>query len=148
MSVTCEMRANTDAPIGHEQAGSALVHGFYGRVLAGDAAGAIRECVAPDFVWENPLPKSIPFAGAFRGAAGAACYLELIFSHLDLEHFEIDDVLMSGSTVVILGRETVRVKATNRRYTQQWVHVVKLRDGLITKIREYNDCAAILQAFA
>jgi len=28
---------------------------FYGRVLVGDAEGAIRECLTSDFVWETPV---------------------------------------------------------------------------------------------
>ena len=130
-----------------EEANEAAVRAFYGRVLGGDAEGAMRECLASDFVWENPLPQPIPFAGAFRGAAGAARYLDLIFANLQIEQFEIDDVLVKGPTVVVLGHETALVKATNRRYQQQWVHMVQVADGRLTQIREYNDSAAMLQAF-
>lgn len=131
----------------HEESNIAAVRAFYGRVLGGDAEGALREGLASDFVWENPLPPPIPFAGDFHGAEGAARYLSLIFTYLELEAFEIDDLLATGTTVVVLGHETARVKATNASYKQAWAHVVELDDGRITRIREYNDCAALLPAF-
>lgn len=130
-----------------EETNIAAVRTFYGRVLGGDAEGALREGLASEFVWENPLPPPIPFAGDFRGPEGAARYLALIFTHLDLEQFEIDDVMARGARVVVLGHETARVKTTDQRYTQHWVHVVELCDGRIVRIREYNDSAAVLTAF-
>jgi ketosteroid isomerase-like protein len=130
-----------------EEANGAAVRAFYGRLLGGDAEQAMQECLAPDFAWENPLPPSIPFAGTFCGTAGAARYLELIFTYLEIELLEIDGILTTGPTVVVLGHETARVKATNRRYTQHWVHVVQVHDGRLTRLREYNDSAALLQAF-
>jgi len=128
--------------------GETIVRAFYGRVLGGDVEAALREDLTEDFVWENPLPAAVPFAGAFAGATGAARYIESIFAHLDLESFEIDAVAPTGTTVVVLGHETARAKATGRRYTQHWIHAIEVRGGRIARIREYNDSAAVLQALA
>lgn len=120
---------------------------FYARILAGDAEGAVAELTTPDLVWDNPLPAPIPYGGRFEGAAGARRYLELVFQTLEIESFEIDELIAAGDRVVVLGREAARVPTTGRRYSGQWVHVLRLRDGRIAQIREYNDTAEMRSAF-
>ncbi len=130
-----------------EEKNASVVKEFYGRVLAGQADTALQEYTTPDFVWANPLPEGIPYGGTFAGREGAARYLELIFATLDLSDFAIDEVVAGGDRVVVLGHETAEVKASGRRYGQDWVHVLRLRDGRIEHLREYNDTAAMLSAF-
>ncbi|MDJ0849714.1 MAG: nuclear transport factor 2 family protein [Myxococcota bacterium] len=126
---------------------ASLVKEFYGLVLGGQAEAAIQKYTTPDFVWANPLPEGIPYGGTFEGPEGAARYLELIFATLDLSDFAIDELVAEGDRVVVLGHETAQVKASGRRYGQDWVHVLRLRDGRIEHLREYNDTAAMLSAF-
>ena len=130
-----------------EEKNAAVVKDFYGLLLSGQAETAIQKYLTPDFVWANPLPHAIPYGGTFQGAEGAGRYLELIFGTLDLSDFQIDEVVAGGDRVVVLGRETAEVKASGRRYSQEWVHVLRLRDGRIEHLREYNDTAAMLAAF-
>jgi ketosteroid isomerase-like protein len=130
-----------------EEKNAAAVKDFYSLVLGGQAETAIRKYLTPDFVWENPLPEPIPFGGTFEGPDAAARYLELIFGTLDLSDFTIDEVVAGGDRVFVLGHETGCVKATGRSYTQHWVHMLRLHDGRIEHLREYNDTAAILAAF-
>jgi len=122
------------------------VREFYGLF----AAGKIEETVArlaDDFVLTNPLPDPIPFGGRFHGAAGFLEYLERIFGALELEEFVVDEILSDGDRVVTVGRERSRVKSTGRRYAMEWVHVLGVADGRIRSLREYNDTAAMRDAF-
>lgn len=114
------------------------------------AAGKLEETVArlaDDFVLTNPLPDPIPFGGRFEGAAGFLEYVEKIFAVLELETFEVEDVLCDGDRAVVIGRERSRVKATGRRYAMEWVHVLTLADGRVRSLREYNDTASMRDAF-
>jgi ketosteroid isomerase-like protein len=131
-----------------EEKNAAIVKEFYARVLAGEVEQVIQQQLTADFVWENPLPEPVPYGGTFEGRDGAARYLERIFETLDLTDFSIDEIVASGDRVVVLGREAARVKASDRHYSQGWVHVLRLRDGMIAHLREYNDTAAMLAAFA
>jgi ketosteroid isomerase-like protein len=124
-----------------------VARAFYEQVLAGEIEAAIARHVADDFVWENPLPEPIPFGGRFEGPAGAAKYLELIFSSVEMQAFAIDELIAADDRVVVLGRETSRVLATGRHYTMDWVHVLRVRGSRILELREYNDTAAMLPAF-
>ncbi len=130
-----------------EEKNATVVKDFYGLVLGGQAETAIRKYTTPDFVWANPVPDAIPYGGTFEGPEGASRYLELVFATLDLSDFVIDEVVAGGDRVVVLGHEAAEVKASGRRYAQEWVHVLRLRDGRIEHLREYNDTAAMLSAF-
>jgi hypothetical protein len=98
-------------------------------------------------VWENPLPDAISFGGRFEGHEGCARYLAHLLDAIEMEGFSIEDTITEGDRVVLIGRETSRVKKTGRRYTMGWVHVVRLRDGLVTRVHEYNDTAAMAAVF-
>ena|SRR5579863_864147 len=124
----------------------AIVLSLYQRLLS-ETQAAIATGLAPDVVWENPLPDAIPFGGVFEGHEGCARYLMHLVDAIEMEAFAIDDTITEGDRVVLIGRETSRVKKTGRRYTMGWVHVVQLRDGLVTRVHEYNDTAAIAAAF-
>ena len=126
---------------------AAIVLSLYQRLLS-EPQAAIATSLAPDVVWENPLPDAIPFGGVFEGHEGCARYLARLLDAIEMEGFTIDDTITEGDRVVLIGRETSRVKKTGRRYTMGWVHLVHLRDGLVTHIHEYNDTAAMAAAFA
>lgn len=123
------------------------VSDFLDLVLSGQGAEAIERYVATDLVLENPLPPAIPFGGRFEGPAGAARYLESLGATIEIEVFDVVDVIAEGDRVATAGVETSLVKETGRRYTMHWAHVLRVRDGQLVEWREYNDSAAMLPAF-
>ena len=70
-----------------------------------------------------------------------------MFATIQIEKFEIDEMLAADDRVVVLGRETSRVIQTDKRYTMSWVHVLTIRNGRVLHLREYNDTAAMAAAF-
>ncbi len=56
----------------------ALVKDFYQQLLSGNLEDVLTHFLAPDVVWENPLPEPIPFGGTFQGSAGVHRYMGLI----------------------------------------------------------------------
>jgi len=121
---------------------------FYESFSNGKMAESLSTLVDTEAVLENPLPGPIPFEGRFEGREGFAAYLQAIPAAIDIEQFEVDDILSEGDRVVVLGRETSRVLSTDKRYTMSWVHVLRVHDGRIQHFREYNDTAAMLAAFS
>ncbi len=121
---------------------------FYESFSNGKMAESLSTLVDTEAVLENPLPGPIPFGDRFEGREGFAAYLQAIPAAIDIEQFEVDDILSEGDRVVVLGRETSRVLSTDKRYTMSWVHVLRVHDGRIQHFREYNDTAAMLAAFS
>ena len=124
-----------------------VVRTFYELFAAGKAEEAAGAYLAPDFVLTNPLPAPIPFGGRFVGVDGFLQYLGGILAAIEIEDFVIDDVLSDGDRVVVVGREKSLVISTGRHYEMDWVHVLNTSDGRIVSMHEYNDTAAMRDAF-
>jgi len=121
---------------------------FYGLAMT-DLERAIEECVAPDGgTLINPLPAHVPFGGTHEGVEGLRRYMALIAEHIQIEKFDLDEMLCDGHTVVVIGRESSLVHSTGKRYTMAFVHVLRVTpEGRIIELREYNDTAALGAAF-
>jgi ketosteroid isomerase-like protein len=126
---------------------SETVSRFYDRFIAGKVEEAAQKFLADEFVLSNPLPDPIPFGGRYTGVTGFLEYLGRIVAAIEIEEFTTDEVLCDGECVVVTGRERSRVRSTGRRYTMEWVHVLRTSGDRIVSMREYNDTAAMRDAF-
>ena len=48
--------------------------------------------------------------------------------------------------MVVLGQSKGRIKATSRTFEVQWAMAFTIRDGKVSKFREYTDTAALAAA--
>ena len=96
----------------------------------------------------NPLPESVGFGGRFKGPQGFAVYLQGMLPKLEIQQFEIDEIVAEGERVIVLGRETSRIRSTDKSYTMAWVHVLTVQNGRLLSFRDYNDTAAMAAASA
>ena len=127
----------------------ALTTEFY-ELLLNDFEAAVAKFFADDLVWENPLPDCIPFGGVYHGASGLATYLGGLMQAIDMNPLHFDDIIAEGGVVAAIGveRDTL-VRATGKRYTMPFVHVVRFNDqGRVTQVREYNDTREMVAAFS
>jgi ketosteroid isomerase-like protein len=59
---------------------------------------------------------------------------------------EPPEYVAQGDRVLVVGFATGRIKATNRRFEDDWVFAMTVRDGKVAKIREYVDTQALARA--
>lgn len=126
---------------------SELAARFFQQALGGHIEEAVDALLAPEVVWDNPLPDPIPFGGRWEGRQGVTEYVRALIDNIEIEAFDIADIIEQGEYVTLTGTETSRVKQTGRRYTMRWAHVVRAQQDHIVEWREYNDTAAMLSAF-
>jgi ketosteroid isomerase-like protein len=120
---------------------------FYQLALS-DLPRAIEECIAPEFVLENPLPGVIPFGGRYEGGDGLALYLQRIAEHIDMGPLDLQEWVEAGPNVIVCGFEKSVVRTTGRTYEMEFVHWLRFApDGRLLHMREYNDTAAMAAAF-
>ena len=127
---------------------SETTRAFYELFATGKVEELLERFVAPESVLDNPLPAVIPFGGRYVGPQGFLTYFQQIVAAIEIEQFDIDEIFAQADRVVVLGRETSRSQKTNKRYSMSWVHVLTLRHGRVVHLREYNDTAAMADAFA
>ena len=58
------------------------------------------------------------------------------------------EFVAQGDRVLVVGVATGKIKATNRTFKDDWVFDITVRNGKLTKIREYIDTQALAKASA
>ncbi len=56
------------------------------------------------------------------------------------------EFVAQGDRVLVVGVATGKIKATKKTFEDHWVFDITLRDGKVTKIREYIDTQALARA--
>jgi uncharacterized protein len=100
--------------------------------------------LADDVEWIfPPTYAGIPWAQQpWRGRDGVLQAFKMLMELLEFQVFQPDEFIVSKDSVVVLGHERCRVKATGRIVEAKWVQIFTLRDGRIGRYREYSDTAA------
>ena len=120
-----------------------IVKDFFAAMGSGDKQRLLA-LVAEDIEWIIP-GEDWPLAGTHRGHAGLADLLQKA-SELETSFPEPPEYVAQGDRVLVVGVATGKIKATNRTFKDDWVFAITVRNGKVTKIREYIDTQALARA--
>ena len=101
--------------------------------------------VAADIEWIIP-GEGWPLAGTHRGHAGLENLLQKANETVETSYPEPPEFIAQGDRVMVVGFATGRIKATNKTFKDHWVFDITVRNGKLTKIREYIDTQALARA--
>lgn len=119
-----------------------IIRSFYDNLSSGNAPGALG-LMAPDIEWITMWHYKVDGRGPDRVAEGLFKPLMAEWSSFSLVPTEF---ITEGDTVVSLG-EFIGVHATTgKRSEARYAHVWTLRDGKISRFRQYIDTQAIAEA--
>ena len=119
------------------------VKDFFAAIGRGDRE-ALLALVAEDIEWIIP-GEDWPLAGTRRGHAGLADLLETASKSMETST-EPREFVAQGDRVLVVGVATGKIKATNKTFKDDWVFAITVRNGKLTKIREYIDTQALARA--
>jgi uncharacterized protein len=119
------------------------VKDFFAAIGRGDREGLLA-LVAEDIEWIIP-GEDWPLAGTRRGHAGLADLLETASKTMETST-EPREYVAQGDRVLVVGVATGKIKATNKPFKDDWVFAITVRNGKVTKIREYIDTQALARA--
>jgi ketosteroid isomerase-like protein len=100
---------------------------------------------AEDIEWIIP-GEDWPLAGTHRGHAGLADVLQKANETVETSYPEPPEFVAQGDRVMVVGVATGKIKATNKPFKDDWVFDITVRNGKLTKIREYIDTQALARA--
>lgn len=100
---------------------------------------------AEDMEWIIP-GEDWPLAGVYRGHAGLTNLLQMASSAVETSYPESLEFVAQGDRVLAIGVATGRIKATNKTFEDHFVFAITVRNGTLTKIREYIDTQALARA--
>ena len=97
-----------------------------------------------DIEWIIP-GEDWPLAGTRHGHAGLADLLETASKSIETST-EPREFVAQGERVLVVGFARGKIKATNKTFEDDWIFAITVRDGRLTKIREYVDTQALARA--
>ena len=119
-----------------------IIRSFYDQLKADDAPGALS-LMAHDIEWTTMWHYKVVGRGPERVAEGLFKPLMAEWSSFALEPTEF---VMDGDTVVSLGRFTGVHGSTGKQVEAGYAHVWTVKDGKISRFRQYIDTLAIAEA--
>ncbi len=105
----------------------------------------LLELVAADIEWIIP-GEGWPLAGTHRGHAELVAMLQKAAEEIETTYPTPPEFVAQGDRVLVLGVATGKIKATNKPFKDDWVFDITVRNGKLTKIREYIDTQALARA--
>ncbi len=123
------------------------VRAVYECLERGDLDGAVAS-FADDCEIELMGPRSIPFAGTYRGGEGMREFLTKFTSSADILEFGPDEFHGADGFVTVIGHEHARSKATGREWNTRLIDTFEVRDGKIHKFLCGYDTASVADAFS
>jgi ketosteroid isomerase-like protein len=121
-----------------------IVKDFFAAIGRSDKEDLLA-LVAEDIEWIIP-GEGWPLAGTHRGRAGLADVLQKASEEVETTYPAPPEYVAQGDRVLVVGVATGKIKATNRTFKDDWVFAITVRDGKLTKIREYIDTQALARA--
>lgn len=123
-----------------------VVRDFF-RLFSEGKLDAIKErLITDDFEWIYHGPRSLPWAGVYRGAEGFDRFFETVHGLIEVQELDAYEYLDAGSSVVVLGVSRTRVLANEANYEANWMNVFRMRDGRIAQYLDLYDTASVVEA--
>lgn len=123
---------------------SQLVKAFFAAVGSGDKQ-RLLSLVAEDIEWIVP-GQDWPLVGTHRGHVGLADLLRKASEEVEMTYPEPPEYVAQGDRVMVVGVASGKIKATDKSFKDDWVFAFTVRNGKVTKIREYIDTQALARA--
>lgn len=115
------------------------------RAFAAKDMDTIRRLFSPDLVWIQN--EGFPGGGTWRGPEAV---FEDVFGALSQQwedwSFDAQEYLEAEETVVVLGDYAGRHRGSGRSFRAAAAHVYGVRDGRVTRFRQYTDTHVIRAA--
>src|SRR5271155_3511083 len=121
-----------------------VVKDFLAAIGSGDKQRVLA-LVAEDIEWIIP-GQGWPLAGTHRGHAELGAVLQKASEEIETRYPTLPEFVVQGDRVLVVGVATGKIKATNKPFKDNWVFDITVRDGKLTKIREYVDTQALARA--
>jgi ketosteroid isomerase-like protein len=108
---------------------------------------AILALLDPEVEWSEPENPHNPAAGTRRGHAGFLEWARIGNEAEEILALRPQRFLVDGQGIAVAGHMRCRARATGRFYESDFVHLVTLRDGKVTRFQEFFDTHAAGEAF-
>jgi uncharacterized protein len=109
----------------------------------------VAELFAETVDWDVPGDERVPWTGARSRRDEVGAYFTTLWSACDTTQTDntVSQVLVDGADAVVFGVFSQTIRATGARFSTPVAVHVTVADGLITRLRIYEDSYAVSRAF-
>ena len=122
-----------------------LIQDAYGCFGRGDIP-ALLALTTPDIDWQFHGDRGAGYTGRASGHAQVGEWFGEVARLDDIQSFEPREFLAGPDHVTGIGHERTIARATGRMFETPWVHVFRLRDGLVAGFTGFFDSQAVAEA--
>jgi uncharacterized protein len=131
-----------------EQQNTKLIQDAYAAFGRGDIQ-ALLGYFDDSIVWStihgaNP---AIPTSGVWRGKSGIAEFFQKLAAEQTFQTFEPREFIAQGDSVVVIGHYESTFTHNGKKFASDWVMVFTVKNGKVTRFREFADSSALNAAF-
>jgi ketosteroid isomerase-like protein len=108
---------------------------------------ALLNMMADDIRWTLPKMDGIGFSGDRQGRQAVEQFFTDLAADQTARQFDPREFIAQGDEVVALGHYVWEVKQTGRSWESDFAHAFTVRDGRVSRFREFMDTAAASAAF-
>lgn len=101
--------------------------------------------VAQDIEWIIP-GVGWPLAGTHRGHRELSAILKKASDDVEMTYPTPPEFVAQGDRVMVIGVATGKIKATEKPFRDDWVFDITVRDGKVSRIRDFIDTQALVRA--
>ncbi|HEY9022945.1 MAG TPA: nuclear transport factor 2 family protein [Burkholderiaceae bacterium] len=125
----------------------ALIRNVYAAFGRGDVP-ALLALTAPDVDWQFHGDRDAGYTGTVRGPAQLGEWFGAVAQEDDIQAFEPREFLAGPDHVTVIGHERTIARATGRVFETPWIHVWRVRDGVVAGFTGFFDTQAAAEARA
>jgi serine/threonine protein kinase len=103
-----------------------------------------------DVVLTSNYAPTVPFWGEYHGLDGVLHFFSILYETVEFTAFFVTDIAQAkeGCTAVVAGRETMKNRTNDRKFTQQWQHTIEFApDGRVKSLTIHADPVAASAVF-
>jgi uncharacterized protein len=125
----------------------ALVQNLYTAFGKGDMP-ALLAGMAADIDWHSGGRASdFPGFGPRKGHGAVQDFFKIIADNNDFAHFTPREFYAADDKVFVLGDYAITLKKTGKKMESDWAHIFTIRNGKVTRFREFLDTAQAAEAY-
>jgi uncharacterized protein len=128
------------------QENTGLVQRDYSHFQSGDIP-ALLDSLSEDVEWVTTELEGVPSGGTWRGPEQVGQFFQTLDDTQQAQQVELRGFVAQDDTVAALGHYAWHVRSTGREWESDFVHLLTVRDGKVTRYQEYTDTAALGDAF-
>ena len=100
-----------------------------------------------DVVYEIMGDPEIPYAGTYKGKEGVKKFLKKIDDNIEFTRFEPKKFIVEGDDVAVVIDSECIVKSTGKKVQRDLVHLLEIKDGKATHLRDFFDTHRFAESF-